>query len=408
MPSALLAQETAVDEHGSETDVVAADKERKRKEVRDREIGADEDPLLKERAEVIEERVEGVVKRARAQLYGSIRIRYRKVDSETVWSDGGSRIGLSGSQQLTPGLRLIGRGEAGFNLLDQAEFLLNRGSRPPEQSFGDTFFLRLLYAGISTERATITFGKNWSTFYQVTSFTDRFQGTGASASGTYNAGTDGGNTGTGRADRVLQGRGFAGPLQRELLGHPLGLNIQVQHEEPIPLTDGKFYGTTVGLSTVYEAKSNWSIGVAYNHANINDADVEALRSIGIDGDATALAIGARWYGEDWYVGTVVSRLENHEATDQSIYFHGTGWEVYSQYKLAGPWWAIAGWNRLEPDADQAQAGAFKIDYGVLGIRYVFEAMRKMVFLNIRFESSVSQGGLPGRNVYTIGVRWDLP
>jgi predicted porin len=335
-------------------------------------------------------------------------VRYRQVDSSGIWSDGGSRIGLTWHWRINPDIGLFARAEAGINILDQIDFLFNRGDRPAGQDFGDTFFRRLLNVGVETPRAVLTVGKAWSTYYRVSSFTDRFQGTGASASGTYNAGTDGGSTGTGRADDVLQGRGFAGPLQRELLLRPLGLNVQLQHGEPIPLVEGKRYNTTVGLSTVYETESSLAIGVAYNHANIDDADLEALRSVGIDGDATALVVGARWYGDKWYVGTVVSRLKNHDTTDDGIYFDGTGWEVYSQYNVLGPWWAVAGWNILEPDSSQAQAGAFEVDYGVVGVRYSFQGFRKMIFANVRLESSVSQDGSPRSDVYTIGIRWDLP
>ena len=52
-------------------------------------------------------------------------------------------------------------------------------------------------------------------------FTDLFQGNGGSASGTYNAGTDGGATGTGRADSVLQSRFLVSP-PRSWFGLRLG------------------------------------------------------------------------------------------------------------------------------------------------------------------------------------------
>ena len=49
-------------------------------------------------------------------------------------------------------------------------------------------------------------GKNWSAYYQVGGWTDRMQGAGGAALGVYNAQTDGGPTGTGRADTTLQTR----------------------------------------------------------------------------------------------------------------------------------------------------------------------------------------------------------
>jgi hypothetical protein len=377
-------------------------------EVRERELGAEEDPLAKKQSEHIETPEEVIAEPDKFRLYGSVRIRYRDTDSGSFWGDGGSRFGISGRLQFRPKTWLIGRGEAGFNLLDTADLLFNRGDRPPGTKFGDEVFLRLLYLGIETPDLNVTAGKNWSTYYRVSSFTDRFQGTGASASGTYNAGTDGGYTGTGRADNVLQTRGVFVNLMSTSILKPLNLNFQVQNGRPIPKTDGFNYQTTYGISSVLENDYGMAIGLAYNHANIDSADLPALSSVGIDGDATAAIIGARWYGNAWYVGTVVSRLKNHETTGQDIYFDGTGWEVYAQYNLYKRWWAVGGWNSLEPDSSETQAGDFNIDYGVIGVRYSFQGFRQMIFANARLESSNAQDGTALGNVYTIGVRWDLP
>ena len=71
---------------------------------------------------------------------------------------------------------------------------------------GIILFLRLGYVGLEIPDLIAAFGKNWSTYYQIAGFTDRFESTGGSASGAFNAQTDGGNTGTGHADRTLQAR----------------------------------------------------------------------------------------------------------------------------------------------------------------------------------------------------------
>ena len=157
-----------------------------------------------------------------------------------------------------------------------------------------------------------------------------------------------------------------------------------------------------------ETDEGIAIGLAYNHADIDEADLPALSAYGIDGDATAAIVGVRFYGDNYYVGTVVSRLNNHETTGQNIYFDGTGWEVYAQYRVLKNWWAVGGWNKLEPDSSEVQAGEYNVDYGVLGVRYSFQGFRQMIFANAKLESSTTQDGLELGNVYTIGVRWDLP
>ena len=254
----------------------------------------------------------------------------------------------------------------------------------------------------------VTAGKSWSTYYQVTGFTDRFQGTGASASGTYNAGTDGGHSGTGRADRVLQTRVLIKAFDDPLGIKPFKLNLQLQHGESIPRVHNKNYKTTVGVSALFETRDDLSVGLAYNHATIDQADLSVLKSKGVDGDATALALGARWFSENWYLATVVSRLNNHETTNEFVYFDGMGWEVYGQYNVYKRWWAVGGWNKLDPDSSEVQAGEFKTDYSVLGVRYSFRGFRQFVFANARIDSGTNQAGKELRNIYTIGVRWDLP
>jgi len=407
-PVPMMAHAEEIDAQADEATSKTAEKFLVTDDVRDRELGAEEDPMARQQSDIIETLEEVIAQPDEFRLYGSVRIRYRDTDAGSFWGDGGSRFGLSGRWQFRPETWLFGRGEAGFNLLDTADLLFNRGDRPPGTKFGDEVFLRLLYLGIETPEMNVTAGKNWSTYYRVSSFTDRFQGTGASASGTYNAGTDGGYTGTGRADNVLQTRGVFVNMGPTSILKPLNLNLQVQHGRPIPKTDGFNYRTTIGISSVLETDYGVAVGLAYNHANIDSADLPALSANGIDGDATAALIGIRWYSDDWYVGSVVSRLNNHETTGQDIYFDGTGWEVYAQYRVFRQWWVIGGWNKLEPDSGETQAGDFSIDYNVVGVRYSFQGFRQMIFANARLENSTNQAGLEAGNVYTIGIRWDLP
>lgn len=387
---------------------VAQTEEEVTEEAREREKSGEEDPLAQRQADRVDRPIDWSDEPNEFNLYGSARIRYRETDSGSVWGDGGSRVGLSGQWQFNPFTWLIGRGEAGINILDQIDLLINRGGSSAGSKFGDTVFLRLLYIGVETPDYTLTAGKNWSTYYQVTSFTDRFQGTGGSASGTYNAGTDGGYTGTGRADRVLQTRVLVDTSEGVLGLKPFKLNLQAQYGEPIPYIDNTNYKTTIGVSALLETRDDFTAGLAYNHANVDSADLDALASSGIDGDATALALGLRWFSENWYLGTVLARLENHEATDEKIYFDGVGWEVYAQYNLYKRWWAVGGWNKLEPDSSEVQAGEFKGDYSVVGVRYSFRQHQQLIFANVRIDSGTAQDGTGLGNIYTIGVRWDFP
>ena len=70
--------------------------------------------------------------------------------------------------------------------------------------------------------------------------------------------------------------------------------------------------------------------------------------------------------------------------------------------------ALANFDALAWQWFGPATGDFSIDYGVIGVRYSFEGFRQMIFANARLENSTTQDGLEVGNVYTIGVRWDLP
>ncbi len=375
-------------------------------QARQRERTEEEDPLSKRQADRVDRVDEWLDEPDEFEFYGSARVRYTVRDGKSDWDDGGSRLGLSGQWQYRPRSWLFGRAEAGFKLINKTDQTLAPKGRSKDQD--DEVFARLLYAGIESPNLIALAGKNWSTYYQVAGFTDRFESTGGSAGGTYNANTDGGNTGTGRADRVLQTRLLIDFFSDDWWIKPFNLNIQLQHGEPIPAVDGVDYGTAYGLSAILQLLNDYTVGIAYNRAMVTDTTDDRVRAAGIDGDAEALLIGTRWYGERWYVGAVVSRLDNHETTNERTYFDGWGFEVYGSYELTGRWWLIGGWNYLTPNDDQAQAGDYRLNYGVIGARYTLKDAARMFYVELRLDDSRDADGSDMGNVYAAGVRWDFP
>jgi predicted porin len=376
---------------------------------RERERQAEEDPLAQRREESVDAPREWEDKPNALKPYASARVRYRvEEDGDGVWGDTGSRFGLEGQYQLRPRTWLLGRAEAGVSLLDEIDRLLSPSGSASAAQRGDSIFLRLGYVGIESEQLALTWGKNWSTYYQVSKFTDLFQGNGGSASGTYNAGTDGGATGTGRADSALQSRFLVSPPKSWFGLRPFQLNVQAQYDEPIPWVPGGSYGGTLGLSAVLDAWPGYSIGLAYNHAYVRGKDSAAVRAAGIDGDARALVLGLRWISGRWTVATTLARLRNHEATDQRIYFDGWGSELYTQFQLLPRVFAVGGWNVLRPDGNQAQAGKYRVQYAVFELRYAWRDFSRMVYASMRFDDGRQADGTPRPNVLTIGVRLDWP
>jgi len=373
--------------------------------IHERELTAEEDPLADRESDKDQREDTWYKDPNTVRIYGSARLRYRDTGSGPVWGDGGSRAGIESHWQVLPKRWLFGGLEVGFNLLDRLDQLIDPGSASGEDR--SDIFERLAYIGFEGPNLIATFGKNWSSYYKVANFTDRFQGAGGSAGGAFNANTDGGPTGTGRADKVLQTRFYIDFFPEALGIKPFNLNLQVQHGEPVPGVDNVNYGTTLGASAILNTQNDFTLGIAYNHADIRDLSNPAVISAGIDGDAQALVIGSRWYAERWYLGAIVSRLLNHETTDTLTYFDGTGSELYAQYQVFGPWWITGGYNWLQPDHNEVQAGQYKVEYGMVGMRYSVDEFRKMFFINARINNSRASNGDRSGNIYTVGVRWDL-
>jgi len=362
-------------------------------EARERELTSEEDPLAKRQVEKVDMPDQWEDKPNGVDIYGSARFRYRFTNFEDFVSSGNSRIGLNGQWQYQPRKWVFGRIEAGLNLQDL---------------LGDSFFTRLMYVGVESPNHITTFGKNWSTYYQVSGFTDLFDSTGSSASGTFNANTDGGSTGTGRADGVLQSRFLFDWLPASRRVKPFDLNVQVQYGQEIPEVAGENYGIAYGLSTVVKTQKDTEIGLAINHAFIPNKGNAALTAAGIDGDALSAIVGYKKFREKWFLSTTIARLHNQETTDEGNYFNGWGWEAYGRYKLVNKLWAVGGWNWLQPDEGQSQATNYMVRYGVVGLRYAFEEFRRLVYFEARLDDSLLESGSRIGNSYAVGFRWDLP
>ena len=196
------------------------------------------------------------------QLYGSVRLHAinhfneEKEQTDVRLGDGASRAGVRGEWQMGKNSWLFGRGEMGFNILDT--FTPKADSKEDDSNDVN---VRLAYVGFDSKYLQFTYGKNWSSYYQIAGMADQYSIFGGSAAGVYNAGTDGGATGTGRADDVLQARVYTSSLKR-LNIKPFNLNLQYQYDQPIPKVQGRRYGKSWGASAWLETFSEKGIGLA--------------------------------------------------------------------------------------------------------------------------------------------------
>lgn len=378
----------------------AADSSKARDEVKSEA----EEPAMKREKPVTKPDEE---KKFTGEIYGSIRLRYRETSAGGILGDAGSRVGAEGEWRATRDSWGYARVELGFNLLDELDQLFSPSGSSGESQQGQSLFPRLYTVGIETPVVVASYGKSWSTYYKISNFTDRFDAYGSSAVGTFNANTDGGATGTGRADQVLQTLAYIDFLPQKWKASPFNMNIQFQNGQPIPGVAGARYEFAFGLSAVLASTDNYSLGVAYNRAKIDELENAAVQAAGIEGDAEAMLVGARWFDEQRYIGFAVARLLNHEATDEGTYFNGWGSELYARYRLVKGYWLVGGYNWLVPDNDQIQAGQYELLYGVVGLRYSIDDFNRLAYAELRLDSTTSESGEDLGNVFTVGVRWDF-
>lgn len=418
IPIAALNEERAPTEE--EKEVIA-------EEARAREQSAENDPLSTRQAEKTAEKLEEKAARADQPAtpkvadvtplpekrwsfswYASPRLRYQVTGDETAFSDDVSRAGFSTAWTITSRYEVFASLEAGFDVFNTLSYWTNPDGQPPENKDDDPVFDRLHYIGLDAPDLLVLWGKNWSPYYSVAGFTDRFDGAGGEASGIYNAGTDGGSTGTGRADRATQVRWHIDFLPSFVGLKPFNLNLQYQGGESIPRVPDAHYTWSGAASAIIEHSNELSFGIAFNQANVDDDDLPRLEQFGITDDARTMLIGAKWFGEKSYISTTYARSSNHETTDKNIYFDANGWEVYAQRQIYNKIWAVGGWNFLTPRGDQEQAGEFEVKLGILGARYLLDDFNRMFYVEYQLRNGNRHDGRGRGDIFTIGMRWDFP
>ena len=330
-------------------------------------------------------------------FYGSGRIRTTVSDGELRISDNRSRLGIYGYKFVRSDIEIYSQIELGTDLGGQIDDLLVPPENARESSSG-AVFLRVGLVGVGTRWGDFSAGKQWSTYYDVSGYTDRFAVFGATATGTYNAGTDGGGTGTGRSDQALKyEKSFGG----------LGLALQYQNETEIPQTI-RTYDGGIGAKLNYEFSEQWSAGAAYNHAAIDDLTFD-LEDAGLNGDATAAIAGVQYTHEPIYVAATYASHKNTETTNELKYIDADGFELYSRYAFGKRWRAIGGVNVLTPDKKDVNAGSYKIRNLILGFQYTYGDITfgDMVYFECELRDGRQVDGTPSENAYTVGVRYSF-
>jgi len=273
--------------------------------------------------------------------YGSLRNIVSVSDSGAQVQDNASRMGINFST-FGP-IKVFATGEWGVNLV-RSETTFNAGATTA-QGFGvitqDTqpvFAARLGFLGIDFGRfGRLSFGKENSTHYDIAGYTtDRFNVFGGTSTATYVAGTDGGQSGTGRVDQaIMYHLKFAKIME-------LGAQGQLRSAE----TPQAFNG--FGFSLQAAVLPGLKIGGAYNKTYFNPQFTQTVFNgggtdywtLGAKGDWRNLEWGAVWAQQ---TNGDIAFTPNPAGGPESVAvgFSANGVEIYSRLKF-GKFAAVLG------------------------------------------------------------------
>jgi predicted porin len=289
------------------------------------------------------------------RLYGSFRLGIATQEGgSTTVEDLSPRIGFRGQAKLNDKINVTARVELGVNLVDQdSNEVVIAGDQLGTERFedDDAVTTRLGYAGLVGDWGSVLIGKQWSVYYDVTQWTDLFWAVGGNASGTYNADTDGGVSGTGRAEKAVTTR-------FRWRGLRLGGQVQLRSRTDKDKDQADTWGlSAIGDLAFPEKWGAFSYGIAFN--KVRDGVDEPGVNEPKQGDESTAA-GLLYQSGKWYGALVLNRSKNHEVDDRGRWFDARGAEMFVMYSFMDNWEVHGGLNWLEPDNYR-----FRDDDGVL-------------------------------------------
>jgi outer membrane protein N len=316
------------------------------------------------------------------KIYGSLRF-LSAVDSGGLseLQDNLSRVGLMGRMPWgNTRASVFARAEVGIRLIKNDTRVIFGGD--PGSSVGQAnsvFSSRLGIIGMETPFGTATWGKQYSTFYDVGGWTDQFMAWGTEAQGSFPTGTDGGISGTGRADQCFR---YQTPP------HPLKFALQVQNREISP--NARNGADTFGASLIWDFPKGFSLGAAYNEVRdgVPNPDVTQPK----EGDRASI-VGLKYSQGKWYAAAIYSRFFNHDQDDMGTWYSGSGAELFVDCQVAPRWHVYGGFNAKEPDS--SYSGSYRMRYLDFGFRYIF-FRTSFIFVELKPEESRNADGSRGR------------
>jgi predicted porin len=333
-------------------------------------------------------------------LYGSMRIFAEAGAEDATLNDGSSRLGIRLGRDLPNGQTLFGRIEWKTNLVDNDSELLQGdadsggGIAVRTEDTEKVLSTRLGFLGMRFEDiGELSFGKQWSVYYDVAGWTDNFNVYGGAGLSVYAAGTDGGATGSGRADNAIVWRNERGKF-----------SYGVQTQLKVTTDDDDYKG--LGGSMIFSPNDTWDIGFAFTAARIEGG----FELIAGDKDSNVATLGAHYHRGRWNAAFSVAKWDNHEAVffeDDTLVYDGVGAELYASYEYSDRLQLYGGFNYTDPDIDDPRVDPdFGVEFLVFGASW-FATEDSFGYLEALLSNSGDVNGERGDSVLSAGYRFDF-
>ena len=337
--------------------------------------------------------------------YGSFRTIIGSSAAGAQVQDDASRVGIN-LATFGP-IKVFGTGEWGVDLV-QSETTFNAGATT-SSGFGvistttnPVFGARYGFFGVDFGRfGRLSFGKQNSVHYDVTGYTDRFNVFGGQSTATYVGGTDGGQSGTGRADQtILYHVNFLKVLE-------FGTQAQLRSAATNQAING------FGFSLQAKILPGVKIGGSYVKTYFNQESAQAIFNGGRT-DYWAFGGTGNWRNLQW--GAVYVHQNNGDLVfvpDPSggpepiaAGFSANGVELYSKLTF-GRFAVLGGFDDYIPfDVSRLINSNIKTRYGVLGAEWHI-SKSGYGFIEGKVGDSVDGAGGEVADALAIGFRYDF-
>ena len=328
-----------------------------------------------------------------AKIYLSLRFAELYQNETFTFTDRATRGGIFYYKEFENELELAFHYEASVKFSNNGD-VLGSDTQADDNSSGVLLETRLNYVSLSRGAVTAVVGKNWGIYYDIAGMTDKYMVFGALGNGVYNAGTDGGGSGTGRAANVLQLR-----IKKDV--YNLGIQVQYHPKEFDFFYEGNYeYGT--GVSLFYKGLDNGvKIGLTANYAHFDTSDPL------LDGHDVALLGGLSYQKDAVSLDYTIGVSKNHITDDQGDYIEGVGSELYLRYRIKEKWRLALGFNYVFPD-DQWYQGHYEVKDYIASLQYALnENYTRLVYFEAKNSRGTNADGSETSGAAALGFRYLL-